>query len=1332
MTEGKNAIPKYDGKPTSDFNLWCKRLQAILDGKGLWRYIALNEEDNDEEDERRKVSSIIVQALTDKPLRVIINDIGNPRMMMEKLNHRYASSNMTSRMSLMFQLLHLKYKGGEMGEYVDKYTCLLDQLESMEAKVPETLAVIMFLSSLDEKYESTVAALRQMEKDFQWDDITNRIIEEGQRHLSQRITKERTYVTSERNETKCKICSRPHFTEICWWNPKNPKNRLRKRDEERAKTTKVDSNQQSQSKTTQIHAKPVVERNLQMTCMSTQLVLDSGASAHMFMRRDFFQELHEIPEKQILLGDNTSTKAKEAGNVSIDVTLGGDTRKILLLTDVLFVPGLGTNLVSCAALDKKQVSIEFAKGSCSLIDLDHKNQIIARGALDNGLYLLKGEVINTKIASYMADSLDLWHRRLAHVNKETVRKMITAKQLSDIINPKTDTCIECREGKQTRSSFKNDGGLDFANKKGEVIFSDIVGPLPPTQYGERYFISFIDGSTRFAVIKLIKRKSEALESFKSFQKYFERQNGVKLKAIHSDNGGEYEPIGVYATNNGIKHQTTSPYTPESNGIAERLNRTVVESTRTTLRESGLPTTFWGYALLNSVAIRNKLPDSKGSSPYERLTARKPDLNGFRPFGCQATVHIEKGLREKLDPKVKLCILLGNLGSGLYCLYDIGEEQIIKSRHVKFNENLFPARNLQLGNKESFEVIYDDDYIQEPDNVSETTVDQQSESDHSEPHINDASNEEQEVIIENIDTTNTGVSEPQSIHERRYPLRTRRATRSDWYRGQTSANKASECHGKSEAFDLDSQQCHNNEIIESDYPTLKQALSGVNKERWLQAINEEMEALKAANTWTVTEIPKGQKVLPSQFILRVKRGSGGEIVKYKARLVVLGNLQRPNIDYFETYAPVVEFTVVRVLLILASTLNLTIRQLDVKSAFLNGHLKETIFMSLPKDFALPNGQVCHLKKSLYGLKQAPKAWNEKLTADFEKINFKPSRTTESVFYQREKGRTTFLLLYVDDMLILAPTEEQANQVVQQIKGLYEIKDLGKAEFFLGVKIEQLQGKVIKISQSRYINELLERFEMQTCKPISTPLSNEGNWFERLNLTTAEENEMKYLPYREAIGSLLFLSTRTRPDIATAVNILAKHSETPHPQHWKGVKRIFRYLQGTKNEGILLQGAKTLQDLHLECYVDADWGTDLEDRSSRTGVICCLSGSPVWWKSRKQQSIAVSTCEAEYMALFEGVKDVIWLRNVLCEFDLCPGNTPTTIFADNQSSITWANNPGLRKVKHIDLRYNFSQQQIEKKVIRVEYVQSSDNAADILTKNLGNCLFQKAKKLLSISA
>lgn len=250
-------------------------------------------------------------------------------------------------------------------------------------------------------------------------------------------------------------------------------------------------------------------------------------------------------------------------------------------------------------------------------------------------------------------------------------------------------------------------------------------------------------------------------------------------------------------------------------------------------------------------------------------------------------------------------------------------------------------------------------------------------------------------------------------------------------------------------------------------------------------------------------------------------------------------------------------------------------------------------------------------------------------------------------------------------------------------------------------------------------------------MSTPLTNENEWMEKLSLTKENEEEMKNIPYREAIGSLMFLSTRTRPDISTAVNILAKHSANPHPIHWKGVKRIFRYLQGTVDEGLIIRGAQAINELVLHCSVDADWATDIEDRRSRTGVVCCINDNSIWWKSRKQTSIAASSCEAEFMALFEGCKDVVWLRNLLCNLGVCPGREPTEIRHDNQSSITWAENTGMRKVKHIDLRYNYSQHMIADGVVVLKYVSTDENIADIFTKILSGTKFQKARRKLGVS-
>ena len=196
-------------------------------------------------------------------------------------------------------------------------------------------------------------------------------------------------------------------------------------------------------------------------------------------------------------------------------------------------------------------------------------------------------------------------------------------------------------------------------------------------------------------------------------------------------------------------------------------------------------------------------------------------------------------------------------------------------------------------------------------------------------------------------------------------------------------------------------------------------------------------------------------------------------------------------------------------------------------------------------------------------------------------------------------------------------------------------------------------------------------------------------EESSITDVERAAMIGVPYREAIGALMYLSVRTRPDIAVAVCTLAKHVQEPRPIHWEAVKRILRYLKGTQSEGLVFQASSKQREpttFKLTVHVDADWGTDPQDRYSRTGVLCQVNENTVWWKSRKQSSVAVSSCEAEYMALFEGAKDTVWLRNLLCEFDYCQGHNPTPIFHDNQGSITWSREDNFRKVKHIDLRYH----------------------------------------------
>ena len=1373
MTDFKYTLPKYDGKVTTDFHLWYTRIQAMLEDKDLYHIINDPNWDQHAEDEKRKVSSIIIQSLADKPLRTVLNHVKNPYVMMQKLRERYASSNMTSRMTLLFQLMNLKYKGGDMGDYVDTYSAILDRLESMDGKLPDELAVVLFLFSMDGRFDNTIAAIRQKDTFITWDDVTTRLIEEYRRYKTSTrpggaFTANETYETS-RKDIKtyppCETCKRNHpgGKKNCWWNPDNPNNRLKG-----ASNTK--HNQRSKSTMHKVHAKPASLCGFHTACKRDEFLVDSGASTHMFSRKEFFSHLEPMDLQSISLGDNRIVTSIERGSVALEVADQNQRRRILLLTDVLYVPDLGTSLISCSSLGKKGVNMTFTNNKCSLIDTIENNETITVAYCKDGLYWINAKVVASPRSLCMAKAtahsdVEAWHRRLAHTNKQKIRYLIRSGRLDTVNQDRTNVCTDCNEGKQTRAVAK--GHLESASTIGGVIHSDIVGPLPPSHDGYIYFITFIDEMSRFAVAKPLQRKSEALERFKKFQLQFERQNNVKIKTFHSDNGGEYTPISDYAKSIGMRHTTTSPYTPESNGIAERLNRTLIEAVRTTLAESGLPPKFWTEALQNALSIRNKIPNSEGMSPIEKLCNQKPNFRGYRPFGCLGMVHMEKEARTKLDRKARKCILVGNLSCGMYKLYDPESARFVRTKHVRFDEKLFPAKDIEeLHEDEQFEVLHDNSYQhdeqKEPSDeessiltVSDTASAQievetgQTTSELAdyesqvpgqtleERQTQSGANNEAEKKLEKDEASSQLSADEGRINEDsslRRSARIRKQSDPNWFRTKSNAYKAFStlnCH-KVPVIREKNQTCHNMARKMSDTPTLKEALERADRDRWLEAIAEEMEALKLANTWKLVKAPPGTRILPSQFVLRIKRNSEGEIERYKARLVVLGNLQRQWQDYADTYAPVVDFTVVRILLTMACTCNLTLRQIDVKCAFLNGELKETIYMSLPKDFMPENGEACLLQKSLYGLKQAPKAWHDKLCKDLATIGFIPIHATESVFIRKQGQSSSFIIVYVDDMIIMSASHSMADEIVSKLKQLYEIKDLGEAAYFLGIKVERKGTKSVKLSQTKYVTEILERFGMKDCKTIKTPLTQEKEWVKQLPLTTTDEDNMKNVPYREAIGALLFLSTRTRPDIATAVNIMAKHSSSPHPIHWQGVKRIFRYLRGTPDVGVMITGEENLCDLTLTCYVDADWATDPEDRASRTGVICYLGRTAVWWKSRKQQSIAVSTCEAEYMALFEGGKDVVWLRNLLCELGICCKNTATVVYHDNQSSIVWAESPGLRKVKHIDLRYNFTRHLVEQGVIKVKYVNTEQNAADIFTKALSGEKYRVAKDLLGLSA
>ena len=374
------------------------------------------------------------------------------------------------------------------------------------------------------------------------------------------------------------------------------------------------------------------------------------------------------------------------------------------------------------------------------------------------------------------------------------------------------------------------------------------------------------------------------------------------------------------------------------------------------------------------------------------------------------------------------------------------------------------------------------------------------------------------------------------------------------------------------------------------------------------MDTEMKSLEQNDVWNLVKLPPGRKAVGSKWVFNKKAGADGSVQRYKVRLVAQGYSQTFGTDYDETFCPVVRQESLRCLIALSVQNGLKLHQVDVATAFLNGTLEEEVYMRQPEGFEV-NGKehlVCKLKKSIYGLKQSPRCWNTALDTELKKMGFAQSPNDPCIYYKNMEGEMLFLGVYVDDIIIAGERETNLNEIKRALSGKFEIKDVGELSYFLGVKVEQRKNSVW-IGQPAYMQNLLERFGMQESNPVATPV----NVSTKLTKAT-DENPIDQQKYQSAIGSLMYLSVSTRPDISYAVNNLARFSSNPQEEHWTALKRLLRYLRGTQKHGILYtkHGSNTCVG-----YTDADWAGDVNDRKSTSGYTFLLSGGAV---SRKSQN------------------------------------------------------------------------------------------------------------------
>lgn len=437
-------------------------------------------------------------------------------------------------------------------------------------------------------------------------------------------------------------------------------------------------------------------------------------------------------------------------------------------------------------------------------------------------------------------------------------------------------------------------------------------------------------------------------------------------------------------------------------------------------------------------------------------------------------------------------------------------------------------------------------------------------------------------------------------------------------------------------------------------------------------------------------------------------------RYRARLAVKGYAQKEGIDFNEIFSSVVRLTTIRVVLAMCDAYDLHLEQLDVKTAFHHGELEEEIYMLQPEGFEEKGKEnlVCRLTKSLYGLKQAPRCWYKRFDSFIISLGYNRLSSDHCTYCKRfEENAFIILLLYVDDMLVVGPNKDQVQELTAQLAREFDMKDLGPANKILGMQIHQdRKDRKIWLSQRNYLRKVLWRFNMQDCKPISTPLPINYKLSSSMNPSNeAERMEMSRVPYASVVGSLMYAMICTRLDIAQAVGAVGRFMADPGKDHWNVVKRILRYIKGTSDVALCFGGL----DFGARGYVGSDYAGDLDKRKSTTGYVFTVVGGAVSWLSKLQTVVALSTTEAEYMEATQACKEVIWIQRLLEE--LRYKQPKIIVYCDNQSSLHIARNPAFHsKTKHIGVQYHFVREVVEEGSVDMQKIHTKDNLADVMTK------------------
>jgi hypothetical protein len=1069
-------------------------------------------------------------------------------------------------------------------------------------------------------------------------------------------------------------------------------------------------------------------------CTSSSWLVDSGATTHMCNSKALFTDYQPLEPPEPVQGAFTDSNCLALGRGTVHVqTHDNAGTHVLELKQCLHIPDLTVNLISVPQLDKAGYTALCKDGKCQLLCNEER---VAKATLHGSLYQLHAAKA-TAFAGAASTSWEHWHRRLGHLHQGGMEQLAKEQRINGLpssLPAPTCLCEACQVSKCKRKPFQ--ASTSRAEKPLELVHMDLVGPVrPPSKDQCSYALVIVDDWSRRNWVFLLKHKSEATPTIQRWTTQVCNEKDIPLhllKILRTDRGGEFlnHTLQRWCAEKGIRHELSVPETPQQNGVVERRNQTLFHMVRSLLTWAQANQQWWGEALLYAAHTVNHWPlkANRGMTPLEKWCGRKPDIDQLHTFGCRAYVRYQDSeVKSKLQPRGRSCMFLGaaDVSKG-FRLYDPSSKKIIISRDVTFEDDIpynspTPTPAPQ-GPALTEEIKVPDTNALTPPSHADS---EDSESDQSDSPSESSSDGGDDEPPEAIEVPGTPEGSPQLPPLRgtpedrspELPRRRRAGQGAHGWRNLPPREPSRRARGLQPEplprtfFVSDWREdvvLTVNKLEEPRIPTShKEAMESPEAEKWIEAESAEMASITKNETYELVPRMPDMHVLGNKWVYRIK--SGGV---YKARVVVKGYLQKEGVDFQEIFAPTAKHITLRVVLHLAAVHDWELEQIDFVTAFLNGDLEEEIFMEQVPGHEDPKypDRVCKLKKALYGLKQAPRQWFAKLKAALTSMGF-VQHAADSCLFMRMTGVQVFLVVvYVDDLILAASSKTELKDFKQTMADKFAMKDLGELETYLGLKIiRDREKRTIALSQSKYIENMLERFELMEAHPCPTPLELGHDLTSPVHTSAPKSS----VPYPQLVGTLMYIMVCTRPDICYALSVLTRYmaigsyTET----HWKAAQRVAKYLKGTKDHVLLLGGTGT----QLTGFCDASWGDDLSTRHSTLGYCFNLGTGAISWRSKKSGSVAVSTTEAEYYAQAEAVKEGCWLRMLLSGLKMEQGQTP--IHCDNTGAVKLAHNPvSHSRTKHIDITHHFLREKVANKEVDLVQVPTKDNTADILTKPL----------------